>query len=40
MTEVALPLALLAAGLASGLHCAGMCGGISTAFTLVHKDQI
>lgn len=27
-----LPAAMLAAGLASGLHCVGMCGGIVTAF--------
>ncbi|HEX6267169.1 MAG TPA: sulfite exporter TauE/SafE family protein [Burkholderiales bacterium] len=30
--EAALPLALLAMGLASGVHCLGMCGGIVTAF--------
>ena len=29
----ALPLAMLAAGLASGVHCLGMCGGIVTAFS-------
>lgn len=40
MTEFALPLGLLAAGLASGLHCAGMCGGIAAGFTLLQKDQI
>lgn len=27
-----LPLAMLAAGLASGLHCVAMCGGIAAAF--------
>jgi uncharacterized protein len=27
-----LPAAMLAAGLASGVHCVGMCGGIVTAF--------
>ena len=27
-----LPLAMLAAGLASGVHCVGMCGGIVTSF--------
>lgn len=40
MTEFALPLGLLAAGLASGLHCTGMCGGIAAGFTLLQKDQI
>jgi sulfite exporter TauE/SafE len=29
----ALPLAMLAAGAASGVHCVGMCGGITTAFS-------
>jgi sulfite exporter TauE/SafE len=33
MSEAALPLSLLVLGLASGLHCAGMCGGIVTAFS-------
>ncbi len=28
----ALPIAMLAAGLASGVHCVAMCGGIATAF--------
>lgn len=27
-----LPVAMLAAGLASGVHCVGMCGGIAAAF--------
>ena len=36
----ALPLSLFIAGLASGLHCAGMCGGISAGFSLVQKDQL
>lgn len=31
--DLALPLALAAMGLASGLHCLGMCGGIVTAFS-------
>jgi hypothetical protein len=31
--EASLPLALFGLGLASGLHCAGMCGGIVTAFS-------
>ena len=29
----ALPLAMLAAGFASGVHCLGMCGGIVSAFS-------
>ncbi|HSA88671.1 MAG TPA: sulfite exporter TauE/SafE family protein [Burkholderiales bacterium] len=40
MSEFALPLALFAAGLASGLHCAGMCGGISAGFSLLQKEDI
>lgn len=32
-------LALFLGGLASGLHCAGMCGGISAGFTLVQKED-
>ncbi|HSA70385.1 MAG TPA: sulfite exporter TauE/SafE family protein [Burkholderiales bacterium] len=40
MTDLALPLGLFAAGLASGLHCAGMCGGISAGFSLLHKEEI
>ena len=35
-----LALALFAAGLASGLHCAGMCGGISAGFSLLQKEQL
>jgi sulfite exporter TauE/SafE len=35
-----LGLALFFAGLASGLHCAGMCGGISAGFTLVHPERV
>lgn len=35
-----LALALFIAGLASGLHCAGMCGGISAGFTLVRKEEV
>jgi sulfite exporter TauE/SafE len=31
--------AMAALGLASGLHCAGMCGGIVTAFTLGNRGQ-
>jgi hypothetical protein len=33
MSEAALPLSLLVLGLASGVHCAGMCGGIVAAFS-------
>jgi len=40
MSEFALPLALALGGLASGLHCAGMCGGIAAAFSLLHQDEI
>lgn len=32
--DAALPLALFAMGLASGMHCLGMCGGIATAFSV------
>jgi sulfite exporter TauE/SafE len=42
--DYALPLALFGMGLASGLHCLGMCGGIVTAFTarqpLLRKNLI
>jgi sulfite exporter TauE/SafE len=40
MSELALPFALLVAGLASGLHCAGMCGGISAGFSLLQKERL
>jgi len=40
MSEFALPLALFLGGLASGLHCAGMCGGINAGFTLLQQDRI
>jgi hypothetical protein len=40
MSDWALPLALAAGGLASGFHCAGMCGGISAGFTLVRKEAL
>ncbi len=40
MSDWALPLALAVGGFASGLHCAGMCGGISAAFTLVRKEEV
>ena len=32
--DVTLPFALFALGLASGLHCLGMCGGIATAVSV------
>ena len=38
MSEWLLPASLFLAGLASGLHCTGMCGGIATGFALVRKD--
>ncbi|HLS86026.1 MAG TPA: sulfite exporter TauE/SafE family protein [Burkholderiales bacterium] len=34
-----LPLALLAFGLVSGVHCAGMCGGIVAAFSTQGREQ-
>jgi sulfite exporter TauE/SafE len=34
VTDFALPASLFAMGLASGLHCLGMCGGIAAAFPL------
>ena len=37
---MSLALALFVAGLASGLHCAGMCGGISAGFTLIRPEQV
>ena len=40
MSEWALALALVAGGLASGFHCAAMCGGISGAFSLVGKQRL
>jgi sulfite exporter TauE/SafE len=40
MSEIALPLALFLGGLASGLHCAGMCGGINAGFTLLQKEKM
>lgn len=40
MSELALPLSLLVAGFASGLHCAGMCGGIAAGFSVLRKDQL
>jgi sulfite exporter TauE/SafE len=35
-----LPVAMLAAGLASGVHCVGMCGGIVAAFDTRHVIPI
>jgi len=40
MSELALPLALALGGLASGLHCAGMCGPINAGFCLVQKHDL
>lgn len=40
MSGLALPLALFFGGLASGLHCAGMCGGISTGFSVLQKQDL
>ena len=37
---LALPLTLFALGLASGLHCLGMCGGIVTAFSLQQVQRV
>ena len=35
-----LALALFLGGLASGLHCVGMCGGIGTGFSLIQKHDL
>jgi sulfite exporter TauE/SafE len=40
MTDWALPLALALGGFASGLHCAGMCGGIAAGFSLLNKEHL
>ena len=40
MNAFALPLALFFGGLATGLHCAGMCGGISAGFSLLQKQDL
>ncbi|MFL6565338.1 MAG: sulfite exporter TauE/SafE family protein [Burkholderiales bacterium] len=37
--ELAFPAAMAALGLASGVHCAGMCGGIVAAFSLSKADR-
>ena len=34
-----LALALFLGGLASGLHCVGMCGPIASGFALIHPEQ-
>jgi sulfite exporter TauE/SafE len=39
VSEAALPLALLLAGFASGVHCAGMCGGIAAGFSVLQKEK-
>lgn len=38
--NAALPVSLLILGLASGAHCAGMCGGISAGLSFLHPDGI
>jgi uncharacterized protein len=38
--SAALPLSLFLLGLASGLHCAGMCGPVSAGFTIVRPERI
>ena len=35
-----LALALFLGGLASGLHCAGMCGGIAAGFSILEKKSV
>jgi sulfite exporter TauE/SafE len=40
MSDWVLPLALALGGLASGLHCAGMCGGIAAGFCLLQKQDV
>lgn len=40
MSELLLPLGLFLGGLASGVHCAGMCGGISAGFSLLQKQDL
>ncbi|HVJ12352.1 MAG TPA: sulfite exporter TauE/SafE family protein [Burkholderiales bacterium] len=40
MSGFMLPFALFLGGLASGLHCAGMCGGISAGFSLLKKERL
>jgi uncharacterized protein len=40
VNELALPVSLFLAGLVSGVHCAGMCGGISAAFSLARAEHV
>jgi sulfite exporter TauE/SafE len=40
MSATALPLALFVGGLATGLHCAGMCGPIGAGLALVHRERV
>jgi hypothetical protein len=40
VNELLLPLGLFLGGLASGMHCAGMCGGISAGFSLLKKERL
>ncbi|HVJ23863.1 MAG TPA: sulfite exporter TauE/SafE family protein [Burkholderiales bacterium] len=40
MSGFMLPFALFLGGLASGVHCAGMCGGISAGFSLLKKERL
>jgi sulfite exporter TauE/SafE len=40
VNELALPASLFLAGLASGVHCAGMCGGIAGGFAIIHPGGI
>jgi sulfite exporter TauE/SafE len=37
--SAALPLSLFLLGLASGLHCAGMCGPVATGFSLMRQEN-
>lgn len=39
MTLAALPLALFVGGLATGLHCVGMCGPISAGFSVLQRER-
>jgi sulfite exporter TauE/SafE len=40
VSELALPASLFLAGLASGLHCAGMCGGIAAGFSVLQRGGV
>jgi hypothetical protein len=37
--DLALPAAMAALGLASGVHCVGMCGGVVTAFSVSNRSE-